>query len=316
MSSSSTIRLLEVDPDLGRFLGHDEREAAEQVTVPLVSIPRGPLDLSRLLQDMGAFGALVERGLVLQRLRVSDQPALRLLGPGDILSLSSDPVSMLLADADWRVPTELRLALFGNDVLLAAHRWPRLVAGLHVRTAEQCERLAAQLAICQLSRVDQRLLALMWLLAESWGQVTTAGTLLPMAMTHDALGALIGARRPTVTLALGELSERGAIVRQDRGWLLLEAPPTPETPMPKLEEPRMLDEAASLWAVEPPDGGHVGIESYLKLRETIHRLREEHVRSREEMRMRVAELAEARERTTANRRMINEKELRRRAPSS
>jgi hypothetical protein len=78
--------------------------------------------------------------------------------------------------------------------------------------------------ICQLPRVDERLLALMWLLAESWGQVTPAGTLLPIALTHAALGGLIGARRPTVTLALGNLTAAGVIRRQPRGWLLLGSP--------------------------------------------------------------------------------------------
>lgn len=44
-------------------------------------------------------------------------------------------------------------------------------------------------------------------------------------LTHDALGALVGARRPTITLAVRELTDRGAIVRQDQGWLLVEPPP-------------------------------------------------------------------------------------------
>ena len=52
----------------------------------------------------------------------------------------------------------------------------------------------------------------MWLLAESWGRVTQAGIRLPLGLTHDVLGALVGARRPTVTLALRELTERGAIL--------------------------------------------------------------------------------------------------------
>ena len=108
------------------------------------------------------------------------------------------------------------MAILGSEVLIAAHRWPRIVAGLNARIGEQSERLTTQLAICQLPRVDQRVLAMMWLLAESWGRVTAAGTTLPLALTHDALGALVGARRPTVTLALGELTDRGAIVRQDR----------------------------------------------------------------------------------------------------
>ncbi len=78
--------------------------------------------------------------------------------------------------------------------------------------------------ICQLPRVDDRLLAVMWLLAESWGQVTPAGTLLPIGLTHAALGGLVGARRPTVTLALGSLTADGALRREERGWLLLRSP--------------------------------------------------------------------------------------------
>ncbi len=148
--------------------------------------------------------------MLLHELQVGDQLALRLVGPGDVLSLSGSPPSML-AGSRCTAALQTRLALLSTEILMAAHRWPRLVAGLHVRMAEQSERLGIQLAICQLPRVDQRLLALMWLLAESWGHVTSVGTRLPIALTHDALGALIGARRPTVTLALRELTERGAI---------------------------------------------------------------------------------------------------------
>jgi CRP-like cAMP-binding protein len=64
----------------------------------------------------------------------------------------------------------------------------------------------------------------MWLLAESWGLVTPTGTVLPIALTHAALGGLIGARRPTVTLALGNLSASGLVRREPRGWLLLGSP--------------------------------------------------------------------------------------------
>jgi hypothetical protein len=43
----------------------------------------------------------------------------------------------------------------------------------------------------------------------------------PIELTHTALGHLIGARRSTVTLALGELSRLGAVVRRDDGaWVL------------------------------------------------------------------------------------------------
>ena len=78
--------------------------------------------------------------------------------------------------------------------------------------ADGAQRLAVQLAICQLPRVQDRVLAMLWLLAESWERVTSSGTTLSLSLTHQAL---VGARRPTVTLALGELAERGAVVQQD-----------------------------------------------------------------------------------------------------
>jgi DNA-binding GntR family transcriptional regulator len=45
-----------------------------------------------------------------------------------------------------------------------------------------------------------------------------------MTLTHDALGELVGARRPTVTLALKELTHRGSVFRQKGHWLLLKPP--------------------------------------------------------------------------------------------
>ena len=72
--------------------------------------------------------------------------------------------------------------------------------------------MTVQLVICQLPRVEDRVLAVLWLLAESWGHVTPAGVRLPLALTHETLGALIGARRPTVTLALRKLTDDGTLV--------------------------------------------------------------------------------------------------------
>jgi hypothetical protein len=51
--------------------------------------------------------------------------------------------------------------------------------------------------------------------------VTPGGLVVPLQFTHEALGRLIGARRPTVSLALKELSSAGLLSRRDDGaWLL------------------------------------------------------------------------------------------------
>ena len=57
-------------------------------------------------------------------------------------------------------------------------------------------------AISQLVRVDRRLLALFWHLAERWGRVTGDGVLVPLTLSHRMLSQLVGARRPTVSTAL------------------------------------------------------------------------------------------------------------------
>ncbi|MBV8429639.1 MAG: Crp/Fnr family transcriptional regulator [Solirubrobacterales bacterium] len=237
---SSRVRLLEVDPDLGRFLSFDELAEARQLAVPAVGFGSEEVGLSHTLSQHGAFAGLLLDGMVLDQLRVGDQVGMRLLGPGDLVSVNDTGPSTLVLQTSARAVAGTHMALLGLEMLAGARRWPGLVRGLHLRSVEQAERLAAQLVVCQLPRVDQRLLALMWLLAESWGRVTPSGTTLPLKLTHDTLGALIGARRPTVTLALRDLSERGGVVRQDGGWLLLEPPPAMTEPPEWLRTPSII----------------------------------------------------------------------------
>ena len=221
---TQTIRLFDAEPDLIRFLGPEDSEQARETQLPVASLSKGDADIRALFDQGGAFGALVLEGMLLQSLRLGNHSGLRLLGPGDVLSITQAPRSLLVVEATCRATVPTRLALLEREMLMAVRRWPQIAAGLHAHTGEQSERLVTQLMICQLPRVDERIVALMWLLAESWGQVTPAGTFLPIALTHAALGGLIGARRPTVTLALGNLASAGVLRRHQRGWLLLGSP--------------------------------------------------------------------------------------------
>jgi CRP/FNR family transcriptional regulator, cyclic AMP receptor protein len=314
--SSSAVRLLEVEPDVARFLTEEERTGASRLLLPVEVIRKGPAALSTLLGEHGAFGALILEGMLMNRRRVGHQATMRLLGPGDILTVSDAPRSMLLGPADWRVAVTTRVAMLGDEALAAVRRWPRLAAGIYVRVGEQADRLIAQLAICQLPRVEDRALALLWLLAESWGHVGPAGTSLPVTLTHDALGALIGARRSTVTLALGALAERGAIVRQERGWLLLETPPdVPADDDPWVEEPTLLSDEHTAWA-QTIDDEDEERSDYETLIATIATLREEHLRSRERVSELLEKLSVERERCADVRRRISREGVTRRAPSS
>jgi hypothetical protein len=51
-----------------------------------------------------------------------------------------------------------------------------------------------------------------------------------LRLTHELIGQLVGAKRPTVSLALRELDERGTVYRRSDGsWLLEQAWTTPPT---------------------------------------------------------------------------------------
>jgi CRP/FNR family cyclic AMP-dependent transcriptional regulator len=98
------------------------------------------------------------------------------------------------------------------------------------RLSERSMRLATTQAISQLTRVDRRLKALFWHLAERWGRVGGEGVVIPLALTHRILGQLVGARRPTVSTALSELALRDELVRRvDGSWLLRGDPPNAST---------------------------------------------------------------------------------------
>jgi CRP/FNR family cyclic AMP-dependent transcriptional regulator len=306
MLASARVRLFEADPDLGSVLTAEELVEAQQLTVPVLAVERA-CELTQLRQPT-AFAALVLEGMVLRQLMIDSQLGMRIHGPGDIVSLRRAPPPMVVADCSLRALPSTRLALLGRELLFAVHRWPSLVVALQLRAAHQADRLAAQLVICQLPRVDQRLLSLLWLLAESWGRVTPAGTSLPLKLTHEALGALVGARRPTVTLALRELSERGALIRQSRGWLLLEPPPVAPQPTETLQAPELIGGRSSRWTKAPaaPIGPAPDDPTAVSaaLMDSLARLHAQHARSQEQVTARLRRAAQVRERSRAVRQRV------------
>jgi len=304
---SPSVSLLETEPDIGRFLTSDERIDAGRILLPVKLVPNGPFDACGTLEAAGAFGALVFAGMLLERRRIGDRVGMRLLGPGDVISLTREPRSSLFSYSGCRVVAPMRVALLGHEMLLAVRRWPALLSGLHVHVAEQSDRLEAQLVICQLPRVDERLLAIMWLLAESWGHVTPLGTTLPLDLTHAALGGLVGARRSTVTLALGELADSGAVIRQRRGWLLVQAPATALASVEKTAAPRLSEDVADARAESGPHEQPTAVDTRSELFETVKRLRFEHLRNRDRTRAQLERFQSFHRHITARRSHVSER---------
>jgi CRP/FNR family transcriptional regulator, cyclic AMP receptor protein len=232
--TSETVRLLEVDPELGALLAPARRAEAERdLVVRTHRLSVGPWDVTRLSgASADHVGLLVLDGVITRELVVADHVSAELLGPGDLVRpwQGANTTGLLPVQAVWSVLSTVTLAVLDRRFAAEAARYPEITAALFDRLGERSLRLATTQAISQLTRVDRRLKALFWHLAERWGRVSGNGVVVPLALTHRILGQLVGARRPTVSTALSELAEREELVRRaDGSWLLRGDPPDAQT---------------------------------------------------------------------------------------
>ena len=228
-----TVRLLEVDPDLGAMLNEARRADAErELSVRTHMVPVGSWDVSRLAGTSAEHvGLLLLDGVLSRELLVADQVSAELMGPGDLVRpwQGGNRASLLPVDAEWQVLSPLTVAILDRRFAAELSRYPEITSVLLDRLSERSLRLATTQAISQLTRVDRRLRALFWHLAERWGRVSSQGVIVPLALTHRILGQLVGARRPTVSTALAELAEQNELTRRpDGSWLLQGDPPDAE----------------------------------------------------------------------------------------
>ncbi|MFL5843243.1 MAG: helix-turn-helix domain-containing protein [Solirubrobacteraceae bacterium] len=226
-SGGSRVLVLEEQPDLGVHIDPDHLAAARAaVAAPVLELPAGAWDPSETLATgRQAFAVIVLDGLIARTVDIGSHPGLELYAAGDLIASSTLEDCVVPAGESWTATIPTRVAILDDEFLLAARRWPRLVTGLVEQMQRQRDRLVIQLVIAEQPRVDERLLALFWLLAERFGTVGPDGVVVGLKLTHEALGRLVGAQRPTVTLALKALRSRDALTRlPDGGWLLGEQP--------------------------------------------------------------------------------------------
>src|SRR5919107_1853389 len=230
---NGSIQLLVADPELARGLDpHRIREVSQRLLVRAVDIPRGSWRPGRTLMGGGTqpIGLLVLEGLLVREATVGDHPSAELLGPGDLLRAweDRDAEVLLPRSVRWTALAPARIAVIDHALAVRAAQWPEIFASLVERAARRAERLVVMQAIGHLTRVDDRLLALLWCLAERWGRVVPDGVLVNLRLPHRTLAGMVGARRPSVTTALGQLMTRGDIERRaDGGWILHGQPPEP-----------------------------------------------------------------------------------------
>jgi CRP-like cAMP-binding protein len=168
------------------------------------------------------------------------------------------------AESGWTVLEPARFAVLDGRFARGACRYPELVSKLIGRALRRSRWLTILLAISSMPRVDARVLALFWHLADRWGRVTLDGVVVPVRLTHEMIGRLVGAHRPSVTTALSELARSERISRLPQGWLLQGDPPSADVAevraaaAPRTGPMLRVVDAASAFAVLAPAAGLLG----------------------------------------------------------
>lgn len=221
--SHEALSLLDVEPELASWIARNERAAARLATrVPVVTRRPGPFQPNAVLAaGRHGFGALIVSGLVSREIDINDQPVMRLVGPGEILL--EEPLAAETSELPetWRASVTTRFAILDDTLLVAIRRWPGVARGIFACLQQSHDTTLLQLSISHLPRVEDRILALFRLLASRWGRMTPDGIAVPIALTHEAIGRMVGARRSTVTLALRDLAQQHHLDRRADGrWLL------------------------------------------------------------------------------------------------
>jgi hypothetical protein len=148
-------------------------------------------------------------------------PAGWLVGSQDILRPWEMNEVSLTEGATWRVVSSARVALLDRTFARRLTTRPEIVQTLLARATQTTHWLLAKSLITATPVVEERLLLLFALLGERWGKATRDGITIGLPLTHRLLASLVGARRPSVSTALGALAAEGLLSRDPRGgWTL------------------------------------------------------------------------------------------------
>jgi CRP/FNR family transcriptional regulator, cyclic AMP receptor protein len=223
-------RLLDLDLDLARRLTPEKAERARRsIIVELARLDPGPWMPDRSEPEGTNFGLMILDGLAIRELTVAGSRSLELLNNGDVLRPWQED-SASFCDARWQCLTPVTIASLGPPAAHAICRWPPLVSALIERALHRSRSLAVQAAIESTVGLETRLLLLFWHAAERWGTRTEDGVELPLDLTHEMIGLMVGARRPSVSAALNSLARDGRLVREDGTWKLRGEAPASTVP--------------------------------------------------------------------------------------
>lgn len=228
--AGARIRMADAFPELTRRLPEDQQRIARHYALATVETLRTGQwrPQPSMSPRPGDLGVMVVDGLMTRDVVLGQTVATELVGRGDVLRPEDQdgvdaPVPF---DVEWRVLQPTRVALLDREFAAVVGRWPEAMEVVVRNAVHRAQSLGLLLAVCHLRRVDARLLVLMWHMADRWGKVTPDGVCVPLRLTHQTLGRLVGAQRPSVTTALKQLQDDGQLSRASDGtWMLHGDPP-------------------------------------------------------------------------------------------
>jgi hypothetical protein len=226
--TGAVVRILDEDPDLGRHLSPSARdEAFIAATAPLLTLWPGAWPF--LIDEPaihGHLGLLILDGLIARHVSFGQIGSTEFVGPGDLLRPWVRPDGVEATQVRWEVLTSARIAVLDRPFADRIREWPELTAALLDRGIERIYSQLLQAALRQARLVEDRVLLALWHFAARWGQVGSEGRIVNIPnMTGEVLARIVGARRQSVSTALGALQARGAIRRRPEGaWQIPNRP--------------------------------------------------------------------------------------------
>jgi len=246
--STSVRALIDLDQDLAAAVPEERRDAARRaVRARTRTVERGAWDaIGEYGECADWMGLLVIDGFLSRRTSCGEETVGEIVGPGDLLRpWDHDGEYPVVEDitTSWQVLEEITIALLDAKLAARLAEWPALTAAILARIGRRDRWLGLRLLVSQLPGVELRVLYFLWHLAERWGEATDGVLRTPAPLTHEHIGELIGAQRPSVSHAVGALREQGVRRVPGLGWEMpLDTPATIEA---------MLEEGAFVPSARP-----------------------------------------------------------------
>jgi hypothetical protein len=227
--------LLDFDPDLGegldpaRFATAERHLVCRLERVGVGDWRPGP----EVYGARGGIGLILVEGFMVRLVALEHRTAGEVLGPGDLLRPWQDDGEHAVYpfEAAWRAIQPMTFGVIDKVLTARLGPFPEVTSALAGRAMARSRRIAGHLVLAQLASVEHRVLLALWHMADLWGRVRTDGIVVPIRLTHELLGSIVGARRPSVTAALSALDEQGLAHAQPGGGFLLTGEPPSDLPL-------------------------------------------------------------------------------------